>query len=1018
MMYIILFSLIASISMLFSQFNWQDGGLPLRQGVHIEWQRSGIITSDGSMIMTWSDTRNSIRDIYAQKIDSNGNFLWGESGRVVVDVAGRQEDPLVVPDDDGGAYIIWRDYRDENYYGDIYAQHIDSDGDQLWVTGGVPLSDQTGEQSSHNLCIDGNGGAFAVWVDKNGSGTYRGTHLSTDEPLSTGEGILISSQQSGGFSLEYAGNGSAVMVWSEGVTLDIFECLDDGETYFNESDCLSSCQSNCNSDTLESGDIRAQRFNMEMESLWNDDGGNSGKVICDDEYLQSKAKVTTFGENVAVVWRDLRNDDDGDVYAQILDENGNNLLAENGIVVCDNDGQQVSPRVKTDGTHAFIYWEDKRDNNVDPYVQKMDLLGNMMWDNNGVQLADDLNNQDQLRMAVDNNGGAFFTWMDGRGDDSPIWAGTDIYLEHIDENGDLTFGQSGISIDQDSGPQKDPLIKCNSNGESFVVWADKKDGSNIGIEVQIITTSGPTLENNGKEVWYGVDGNALLSSAISISDGEYLVAWEDNRYFSTGHPGSYTYGIIVEENMDLNSHQSSEPLSLNPFQGPHGGNYYYRAKLANIGESIMMNFHQYDGPYLQYIQMINTDLDILGNEDGNQVDYNGFDQKYSGLCAVNNNFYLAYSNLDFSYGIYLNKYNISGESLWASPINIVEAGFSDNLVQAILPDENNNSLAVIYEEASFMGTGLNIVLVNEDGMIISQSQICSDCENPKYESHSIGDNEFVILYTADNSLDADLYAQIFSFNGDALGGTNGVVVSNAIRDQINSDITYSPVNDEYLSCWTDGRDTFIDDSGNENPDKNIFCARLYFDSELTISEDIEVASVQGSQQQNPSVYATYTGTYLVGWEDMRSAAEIDQSLNLSFEWDAYYQELDSYGTVYQDGGIPLSVDPFGQVNIEFGVLSEENNLYLAYWEDDRSTGKELLTNIYAQLISPSIDSDCLIFDANADSNIDILDVIQMVNIVLGNITASEWQECASDANGDGNIDILDVIQAVQLILNS
>ena len=97
----ILFSLIALISMLFSQFNWEDGGLPLRQGVHIEWQRSGIIASDGSMIMTWSDTRNSIRDIYAQKIDSNGNFLWGESGRVVVDVAGRQEDPLVVPDDDG-----------------------------------------------------------------------------------------------------------------------------------------------------------------------------------------------------------------------------------------------------------------------------------------------------------------------------------------------------------------------------------------------------------------------------------------------------------------------------------------------------------------------------------------------------------------------------------------------------------------------------------------------------------------------------------------------------------------------------------------------------------------------------------------------------------------------------------------------------------------------------------------------------------------------------------------------------
>ena len=70
-MYKILLSAITIASSLFSQFNWQDGGLPLRQGVHIEWQRSGIVASDGSLIMTWSDTRNSIRDIYAQKIDSD-----------------------------------------------------------------------------------------------------------------------------------------------------------------------------------------------------------------------------------------------------------------------------------------------------------------------------------------------------------------------------------------------------------------------------------------------------------------------------------------------------------------------------------------------------------------------------------------------------------------------------------------------------------------------------------------------------------------------------------------------------------------------------------------------------------------------------------------------------------------------------------------------------------------------------------------------------------------------------------
>ena len=68
----------------------------------------------------------------------------------------------------------------------------------------------------------------------------------------------------------------------------------------------------------------------------NDDGGDSGKIICDAQNVQHKAKVTTFDENVIVVWRDLRNDPDGDVYAQILDSTGNSILEDNGQVICDN----------------------------------------------------------------------------------------------------------------------------------------------------------------------------------------------------------------------------------------------------------------------------------------------------------------------------------------------------------------------------------------------------------------------------------------------------------------------------------------------------------------------------------------------------------------------------------------------------------------------------------------------------------------------------------------------------------
>ena len=60
-----------------AQFDWQEGGAPIRQGLHVEWQRTGDANSDGTMIYAWSDCRNGIRDIIAQKVDKDGNNMWG-----------------------------------------------------------------------------------------------------------------------------------------------------------------------------------------------------------------------------------------------------------------------------------------------------------------------------------------------------------------------------------------------------------------------------------------------------------------------------------------------------------------------------------------------------------------------------------------------------------------------------------------------------------------------------------------------------------------------------------------------------------------------------------------------------------------------------------------------------------------------------------------------------------------------------------------------------------------------------
>ena len=57
-------------------------------------------------------------------------------------------------------------------------------------------------------------------------------------------------------------------------------------------------------------------------------------------------------------------------------------------------------------------------------------------------------------------------------------------------------------------------------------------------------------------------------------------------------------------------------------------------------------------------------------------------------------------------------------------------------------------------------------------------------------------------------------------------------------------------------------------------------------------------------------------------------------------------------------------------------------------------------------------------DVNDDGELNILDVVTMVNYILGNLTPSDDQICSADMNGDGGLDILDIVIIVNTILNS
>ena len=63
-------------------------------------------------------------------------------------------------------------------------------------------------------------------------------------------------------------------------------------------------------------------------------------------------------------------------------------------------------------------------------------------------------------------------------------------------------------------------------------------------------------------------------------------------------------------------------------------------------------------------------------------------------------------------------------------------------------------------------------------------------------------------------------------------------------------------------------------------------------------------------------------------------------------------------------------------------------------------------------------NNIMLGDLNADSLIDVLDLVVTINIIIGNSSPTTLQSISGDINMDGTIDVLDIVQLVNIILSN
>jgi hypothetical protein len=119
-----------------------------------------------------------------------------------------------------------------------------------------------------------------------------------------------------------------------------------------------------------------------------------------------------------------------------------------------------------------------------------------------------------------------------------------------------------------------------------------------------------------------------------------------------------------------------------------------------------------------------------------------------------------------------------------------------------------------------------------------------------------------------------------------------------------------------------------------------------------------------------------------------------------------------------DGGTPmfnyeegeLTIAPYESINLSFSSSSGDVTstiIGLNIWPTHHSySAKELQFSV-------SADSSIL-GDINDDGSIDVIDVVLMVNMILGN---DNLDLSVSDLNNDGELNVVDIVILVNLILS-
>lgn len=493
------------------------------------------IAPNDAVYIVWGDQRDGDYDIYAQKIDINGNRLWMSDVQVNSDVGTENQwNPVVEADNAGNVFVAW---EGEGDYGGIYIQKLDSSGNKIW-SDAIRLVEFG--NNDPDLAVDQWGNAVVVWWNISDTSIFA-QRLSPSGNKLWADDIQVSELFSSNWpkqpTVAVDSGGNAFVAWND---YDIYVqwLSTNGSKAWPNNVRITSGTSSCWNPSIAVGtsgqavvtwdtwnSIYAQKIDQYGNKTWT----NSIRVQRNQHLTDRGSSSVAVDEqgHILIAWWERGN---SDIYTQKLGTDGLWLW---GADVRTNAGsgtaiQRGNVVVTALDNSFFVVWHDSRNGKADLYVQRLASNGTQLWESdvrvNGVLGAvHEEMNYTAFGAALDANGYLVVVWGDARTDTG------DIYAQRIDANGNRQWiNDVRINSEVGSNGQSGPDVATDKTGNAIVVWRDFRNG-NWDIYAQ-------KIDGNANKLWtldVGVnDASDAIQSSPSVavdSTGNTIIAWDDRR---------------------------------------------------------------------------------------------------------------------------------------------------------------------------------------------------------------------------------------------------------------------------------------------------------------------------------------------------------------------------------------------------------------------------------------------------------------------------------------------------------